>query len=294
LADVVAEMIRLPDGRRLAYAEYGAPLGQPVFFFQGTPSSRLMHPDEGVTRDLGVRLIVADRPGFGLSDLQPGRTLLDWPDDVAELANALGIDRFGIVGVSGGGPYTLACAYKLPHRLTAVAIAGGSGPVDETANLEGSARERHIGYILARRAPWLLRLVIALARNPQRNPARFQAQFSAGAAGADRAIMERPAIKEMFINSYTEATRQGVRAFADEVTLASKPWGFPLQDIRIPVHLWHGEEDRSTPIAMARAIAAAIQDCRTTFLPGEGHLFLFDRWAEILADLLVTSEGRTA
>lgn len=282
----MAEMPRLPDGRRLAYAEYGAPAGTPVFFFPGTPSSRLMHPDEGVTRDLGVRLSVADRPGFGLSDPKPGRTLLDWPDDVIALADALGIGCFAVIGISGGGPYTAACAYKIPDRLTAVAIVGGSGPVDLRSTFAGSARERHIGYVLAQRAPRLLRLVIALARNPGRNPARFQAQFARGAAEADRAIMARPGMREMFVRNYAEAARQGMTAFADEVILASKPWGFPLQDITLPVHLWHGEEDRNTPIAMARAMAAAIPNCRTTYLPGEGHLFLFDRWGEILGDLL--------
>ncbi len=285
----MAEMIRLPDGRRLAYAEYGDPGGVPVFFFQGTPSSRLMRPDEDVTRDLGVRLIVADRPGFGLSDPKPGRTLLDWPDDVVALADALGLGRFGLVGISGGGPYVAACAYKIPQRLTAVTIVGGSGPVDLRHSLTGAARERHIGYVLAQRAPWLLRLVILLARNPGRNPVRFQAQFSQGAAPADRAIMARPGMREMFVRSYAEAARQGVTAFADEVILASKPWGFPLQDITIPVHLWHGEEDHNTPIAMARAMAAAIPNCRTTSLPGAGHLFLFERWGEILGDLLTIS-----
>lgn len=280
-----ASVIRLPDGRRLAYAEYGAPAGKPVFFFQGTPSSRLMHPDEGVTRDLGVRLIVADRPGFGLSDPRPGRTLLAWPDDAVALVDALGIDRFAIVGISGGGPYAAACAYKIPDRLTAVSIVAGSGPVDLRTTLAGSARERHIGYVLAQRAPWLLRRVIALARNPGRNPARFQAQFSQGAPETDRAIMARPAMREMFVRSYAEAARQGVTAFADEVVLAAKPWGFLLEDISVPVHLWHGGEDRNTPIAMARAMAAAIPNCRMTFLPGAGHLFLFDRWGEILADL---------
>lgn len=286
MTPLTEDMIRLPDGRRLAYAETGAPAGVPVFFFQGTPSSRLMRPDEGVTRDLGARLIVADRPGFGLSDPKPGRTLLDWPDDVVSLADALGIGRFGIVGISGGGPYTAACAYKIPQRLIAVAIVSGSGPVDMRGTLAGSARERHIGYVLAQRAPWLLRLVIAVARNPQRNPARFQKQFSLGAAEADRVIMARPAMREMFVRSYAEAARQGVTAFADEVILASKPWGFPLQDIIVPIHLWHGEEDHNTPIAMARAMAAVIPNCRTTYLPGEGHLFLFKRWGEILGDLL--------
>lgn len=282
----------MPDGRRLAYAEYGAADGAPVFFLQGTPSSRLMHPDEDVTRDLGVRLIVADRPGFGGSDPKPGRTLLDWPDDMVALADGLGIGRFAVVGISGGGPYVAACAYKIPDRLIAASIVGGSGPVDLRNTLAGAARERHMGYVLAQRAPWLLRLVIALARNPQRNPARFQKQFSQGAAAADRAIMARPAVREMFVRSYTEAARQGVTAFADEVILASKPWGFPLREITVPVHLWHGEEDHNTPIAMAHAMAAAIPNCRTTFLPGEGHLFLFERWGEILGDLLTISLPR--
>ncbi len=245
-----------------------------------------MHPDEGVTRTLGVRLIVADRPGFGLSDPRPGPTLLDWPDDVVVLADALGIGRFGVVGISGGGPYAAACAYKIPARLTAIAIVGGSGPVDLHSTLAGSVRERHIGYIVAQRAPWLLRLIIALARNPGRDPVRFQAQFSAGAAEADRAIMARPGMREMFIANYAEAARQGVRAFADEVILVSKPWDLRLEQITMPVHLWHGEEDHSTPIAMARAMAAAIPNGRATCLPHEGHLFLFDRWGEILEDLL--------
>ncbi len=90
----------------------------------------------------------------------------------------------------------------------------------------------------------------------------------------------------MFIANYAEAARQGVTAFADEVILVSKPWGFRLQDVTAPVHLWHGEEDRNTPMAMARAMAAAIPNCRTTYLPDEGHLFLFVRWREILQELL--------
>ena len=122
--------IRLGDGRRMGFAQYGDPAGRPLFFFQGTPSSRLLHPDQTITRSLGVRHIQLDRPGFGLSDFQPGRTLLDWPDDVAKVADRLGIERFAVVGVSGGGPYVAACAYRIPQRLTAAAMVGSVAPLD--------------------------------------------------------------------------------------------------------------------------------------------------------------------
>ncbi|MBU1879209.1 MAG: alpha/beta hydrolase, partial [Chloroflexi bacterium] len=122
------DCILLPDGRRLSYAEYGDPAGAPVFLFRGTPSSRLAcHPDDTIATDLGARVIVTERPGFGRSDFQPGRTLLDWPADVVALADALGLDRFAIVGTSGGGPHAAACAYRIPQRLTLAAIVSGVG-----------------------------------------------------------------------------------------------------------------------------------------------------------------------
>ncbi len=157
--------------------------------------------------------------------------------------------------------------------------------MDAPAVLTGSAPERHIGYVLARRAPWLFHFIIWLARNPHRNPERFQQQFGAGAAPCDLAIMARPEFKAMMVRNYAQATRAGVRGFVHEVALAARPWGFRLEDITLPVRLWHGEEDRSTPIGMARYMASTLPNCHATFLPGEGHLFLFDRWGEILGDL---------
>ena len=124
--------IRLADGRRLGYAEYGDPEGKPLFYCHGFPASRLeaalLDPS---ARKAGVRVVAADRPGCGLSDFQPDRRIGDWPGDVVELAGALGIDRFAVVGVSGGGPYALACARKIPQRLTAAAVVCGLGPVGE-------------------------------------------------------------------------------------------------------------------------------------------------------------------
>jgi len=285
--DRTTQRLRLADGRTVGVAEYGEPAGRPVVVLQGTPSSRLMHhPDESIARDLQARLISIDRPGFGLSDFQPGRTLLDWPADVAAVMDQLGIDRFAVVGFSGGGPYTAACAYRIPSRLTCAAIVAGAGPVAAPGALDRMTRMRRMGLAVARTAPWLLRSLIWLLHHPRRDPARFFASFSDGFPPADRAIMAQPEIRAMMLANYAEAARQGVRGFAYEGILFSRPWGFRLEDIRMPVHLWHGEEDTSTPVAMARYVAGAIPDCRARFLPGEGHMLFFPRWREILGVLV--------
>jgi pimeloyl-ACP methyl ester carboxylesterase len=114
--------IRLGDGRALAYAEWGDRQGAPVLLFHGTPMSRLWCPDENVTAASRVRLLTIDRPGIGRSDVLPRRTFGDWPGDVAEFGDVLGIDEFGVVGWSAGGPYAAACAARIPDRLTGVAI----------------------------------------------------------------------------------------------------------------------------------------------------------------------------
>jgi len=164
----VTHQICLPDGRLLAYAQHGDLNGKPVFFFHGTPSSRfLRHPDDVLTSSLGIRLITIDRPGFGLSDSYPNRKLLDWPDDVAAVADVLGIERFAISGLSGGGPYAAACAYKIPHRVTMAGIICGVGPTDLPEHVALMYPIRRLGVRLARSAPWLLRPLIWATQNPQ-------------------------------------------------------------------------------------------------------------------------------
>jgi pimeloyl-ACP methyl ester carboxylesterase len=279
--------IQLRDGRSLGYAEYGDLAGKPAVFFHGTPSSRLFHhPDESIAVSLGARIITMDRPGFGLSDFQPGRTLLDWPDDVVELADVLEIDRFAVAGISGGGPYVAACAFKIPHRLTAAAITSGLGPVDSPEATQGVPRIRRLGVTVARHAPWLLRPLLWLVNNPRRNPERFFEQINAQSAETDRAILAQPEIRAMLTKNWAEATRAGIRGFAWEALIFTRPWGVRLEDITMKVHLWHGEEDASTPLLMAQRMANAIPNCHATFLPGEGHFLLFNHWKEILAVLV--------
>jgi len=279
--------IRLPDGRALGYAEYGDPTGKPVIFFTGAPSSRFLHPPTEPTEALGARLIVLERPGFGFSDFQPRRTLLDWPDDVTAAAEALGLDRFAVAGISAGAPYAAACAYKIPRRLTKVAIISGVGPMDLPGVIEEMPRVRQLGTRVARTAPWLLRPILWLVSNPHRDPERFYERMLSGNSGADRAFLSRPEMKAMLMRNYLEATRAGMRGFARDSIIVSSPWGFSPTDIAVPVYLWHGEDDANVSLSAARYLAETIPNCQARFLPGEGHWLILGHWEEILSELLV-------
>jgi pimeloyl-ACP methyl ester carboxylesterase len=278
--------IQLPDGRMLGYAEYGDLMGKPVLFIAGAPNSRFMHPPTEPTETLGVRLITLERPGFGLSDFQPRRTLLDWPEDVAAAADALGIDRCPLAGISAGAPYAAACAYKIPQRLSKVAIISGVGPMNVPGALDEMPRVRQVGAKAARNVPWLLRPILWLINNPHRDPERFYDHMLSGNSDADRALLSRPEMKVMLMRHYLEATRTGMRGFAWDSVIVSNPWGFSPADIDMPVYLWHGEDDANVSLSAARYLAETIPGCKATFLPGEGHWLILKHWEEILTTLV--------
>lgn len=281
-------VLRLKDGRLLGYAEYGDPDGKPLVFFHGMPGSRLSAQlGDAVAKKLGVRIIAPDRPGYGLSDFQPGRTILDWPDDVVELADALNIERFPVGGVSGGGPYATACAFKIPDRLTAAGIISGVGPFDVPESTQGMSRQNRLLFGAARRVPWLVNLPMWLMALGAR---RFADQFLSLTMRAlpepDKAILSRPEIRPLFVQDAVEAFRSGGRGAAWEAVLYARPWGFRLEDITMEVHLWQGEIDVNVPPTMGRYQADAIPNCKATFYPGQAHLLLIDRMEEILGSLV--------
>jgi pimeloyl-ACP methyl ester carboxylesterase len=280
--------IRLPDGRQLGYAEYGDPAGKPVIHFHGTPDSRLEgtlpHVAETAAR-LGVRLILPDRPGIGLSDFKPGRAILDWPADVLALADALLLERIAVIGVSGGGPYAAACAWKIPQRLTRVGIISGVAPPDMPGALDLLDKTSDGQAVkLGSKAPWLLRLVLAYTVFEfRRDPYKLLAQISSEVSPPDQAVLAKPAVAETVVRMTGGAFQQGARGAAWDYTLFSRPWGFALGDIRLPVYLWHGEDDRICPVEMGRYVAQGIPGCQAAFFPGEGHFSLvMDHFAEIL------------
>jgi pimeloyl-ACP methyl ester carboxylesterase len=259
--------------------------------FHGTPSSRFegSRPalDEIATR-LHARLILPERPGYGLSDFKPEPTFLDWPEDVVELADALHLDRFAVMGLSGGGPYVAACAYKIPERLTAAGIVSGIGPLDAPGALDGMGKSDRQAYALARAAPWLLRPIFwQMARGLRKNPDKTIAEFMADVSEPDKAAMAQPDVKEVAIRMFNGAFAQGGRATAWEYALFTRPWGFRLEEIAMPVHLWHGEMDTMCPCTMGRYVANSIPDCRCTFYPYDGHVSLIvNHFEEVLSAMV--------
>lgn len=280
--------MRLPDGRRLGYLEYGDLLGLPVFFFHGFGSTRLMrHPDESIPVSLGLRVLSVDRPGIGLSDPQPGRRLMDWPRDVAAMADALGIGRFAVLGWSGGGPYALACARALPGRVIAAGVISGPAPLVHERSGEYLKRRHRGAARVASTAPWLLRVVLWHWGRPQRrDPVRSFESAVEGMIASDQQLMADPRLREIMIENASEVYRQGGRGMYDEGRILAGPWGFRPEEIRTPVFVWHGELDDTVPAEMARHLASLIPGCRAVFFPGEGHHLLYYRWSEILAQLV--------
>ena len=283
--------VGLRDGRRLGYAQWGDPRGQPLLYFHGWPGSRV----EGrlgadAARATGVRLIALDRPGMGLSDFQARRTFVDWADDVAEVAAALRLDRFAVLGISGGGPYAAACAWKLSDRLTGAGIVSSLAPFDVAGAVAGMGRRNRLTFQLVGRLAILRRALFALmAVSVRRRPGRV---LERGVPKpVDKEYIDRPNVRGILEESLSEAFRAGSRGPAWEMGLYVRPWGFRVEDIRTPVYLSHGEEDANAPINMGRYLAARIPDCRANFVPGEGHLHFIDRLPAIFAELSRRSPG---
>ncbi len=225
-------------------------------------------------RDEGIRLISIDRPGIGFSDRQPNRTLLDWPEDMAHLALMLGIERFAVLGWSAGGPYALACAYRIPQLLTNVGTVGCMAPVygrPDTVRESGLRLDR-ILFPLVRRSPWLaaqfLRATSHLSpRLLKRNLLREVV------TPADRELIASLDGAEMF-DFYYESLRQGPWGIVQDYSLLGGAWGFPLEGITKEVHLWQGDEDRIVPVCQARWLADRLPAPRLHVVPGQGHFLL--------------------
>ena len=275
---------RLADGRRLAYAEWGDVDGVPVIHHHGMPGSRLERaaPDD-VYRRAGVRLITPDRPGYGLSDPLPRRAALDWPRDVVQLADHLGLDRFAVSALSGGGLYALACAAAIPDRLTDVVVVGCPAPLDRQEAMRGMRLENVVGLRVAGVAPWLFHAGAAmLAGSVRRHPDVILAEGTRGQPPADRRWSTLPWVRADAIGNLREAFRQGALGYAQDIALLMRPSGFDLHRVEPRVQLWHGDADRVIPLHHSRYLASVLPNATLQVCPGEGHMLLWNHVAEIL------------
>jgi pimeloyl-ACP methyl ester carboxylesterase len=269
--------MQLADGRTLAWAEYGDANGTPAFYFHGTPGGRL----EGLwlddaARDQHVRLFAIDRPGYGYSTFHPNRKLRDFPTDVTQLADHLGLDRFAVIGTSGGGPHAQACATAIPERLTSATVISGAGSPEATLDGRKGLRNLFARYALfiAPLIGWFVAMWTAFWA-PHAQPWMMPRTI-------DRNVLPRPGVKERFLAETRDALRQGGRAMAQDLKLFSRKWGFGPKDIRgVPVILWHGDADRIVPATIGRYYTREIEGCQAKFFPGEEHLMFVDHAREI-------------
>jgi pimeloyl-ACP methyl ester carboxylesterase len=284
----LASLIAMRDGRNLAYLEVGSAAGSPVFHFHGHGSSRLeaLALADAAER-ARIRLIAFDRPGIGLSDPKVGDRLLDWPLDVAEAADQLGIQRFAVQGMSAGGPYALACAHKLSDRVTACSLVS-TVPPPGIALLSGPLVRRFAWWV-ARTFPNYLRRRLQEIRPDHMNEAMVRARMvriGQWLGGEDLRLMQDPAKLDLLSRTMLESGRQDGRGNRSEIERLTRPWGFDIRKIKVPVFVFHGDEDQIMHVRPARKMARKLKECVATFYAGEGHFSVLVNKADQLMETL--------
>ncbi|ETR71236.1 MAG: alpha/beta hydrolase fold protein [Candidatus Magnetoglobus multicellularis str. Araruama] len=264
----------LRDGRRLGFSDLGDPNGFPIFYFHGFPSSRLEAlAGDKISEELNVRLIAIDRPGIGLSDLKPQRTLLDWPDDVLELADSLQIDRFSALGISGGGPFLMACAYKISHRLFKCGSVCGLGPVHTPWDIDGMSIVNRLGLTISKNVPWAASLFVgSMTPLMQFFPEMMLSLMAGDAPTCDRNALKESEFMSVMVEAAREAFRSGSVGLSQDLIIYGSHWDFDVAKIQIPVQIWHGEVDTVVPVIFAKYFETFIPDCTAVYYPDEGHI----------------------
>jgi pimeloyl-ACP methyl ester carboxylesterase len=266
--------------------------GPAIFHFHGHGSSRfeVRLLAETASR-LGVRLIGLDRPGIGSSDAKPDFRILDWPEDVQEVADQLGIERFAVEGLSAGGIYALACAYKIPHRLTACGLISSAVPRYMIA--QAGPRWMRITWWLGKRIPWLLWPLICLVTfergATQASIEAWLLRISPWLGEPDQRLLASHDVRTSCAQALAEGARQGSKANLREAMADFQPWDFEVEKIPFKkLFMWHGEQDRLVPAVQARLLAQALPQCIATFYPNEGHISVLANHAH---DILETMKA---
>jgi len=281
-------VLTLSDGRELAWRWLGAEGGTPILRLQGTPGSRLFrHPDAGIQKGLGVRYLLADRPGYGGSTRLPGRGIARPADDLAERLDAQGLDRVPLMGTSGGGPHVLALAARHPERISAATVVVGASPLipKEAEQMVGANAE---GYAAAEKGWQPLFDLLAQMRERLLSEEGMAGVLS-DAPEADRKIMADPAWQALSRAGLTEALRQGAEGWTDESLAFHRDYDFEPEAIEASVTWWHGDDDKNAPLSAARRMAARVPHCDLRVWHGEGHFASLTHEKEIVEELLTRS-----
>lgn len=268
--------IKLNGGRNLGFCQYGKPDGIPLMLFHGTPGSRLMPMLEGAAwiEESGLRVITPERPGFGISDPAPGRTISDWADDVEQLADYLGLAHYHVAGGSGGGPYAIACAIRSPERVLSATLISSGGPPEVMRITKEMQLGNRLIFFGTRYAPFLVRFLLAhVAKALKKDPERVAAKMAAKLAKTNPHMREKNRGENLLVQ-LQEAYRQGSTGAYCDIRLVGRDWGLDLNTVKVPVFLWHGVADDLVPVSTAHGLANLIPGCEAHFIPNAGHLLL--------------------
>lgn len=281
--------VAVSGDRRIGFAEFGDPQGRAMFWLHGTPGARRQIPIEAraYAEYAGIRLIGVDRPGIGSSTPHQYPNVLSFADDLRTIADVLGVNEFAVIGLSGGGPYTLACAAAMPDRVVVAGVLGGVAPTVGEEGIGGGLMGfgskvapalPFIGLPLRLTAVTLVRAIRPIA------PAAVYAYAMVSPEG-DRRLLLRPEFGAMFLDDLLNGSRKQLAAPFADVAVFAKDWGFRLDEVKVPVRWWHGDKDHIVPYAHGEHVVSRLPDAELYTLPGESHLGGLGCGAEILETL---------
>ena len=287
----IQHVVRTADGRSLAVRDAGVPDGPALVAQHGTPGTgRFYGAELASAQEKGLRLITYDRPGYGGSSPNRGRTVADAADDVATILDALGVQRFATYGWSGGGPHALACAALLPDRCAAACTIAGVAPFDAEGlvwlagmgegNIAefGAAREGREALVEFCRAD--------AAGMTEATPEQLADALRPHLSAVDAAALTGE-LAEHLLESIVDGLAPGVDGWVDDDLAFVAPWGFDVEDIRIPVLLWQGELDLFVPPSHGRWLADHIPGVEAHLSETDGHLTLFEHRVPEVHDWLL-------
>jgi len=280
VGDRRARIMRLPDGRRIGYAEFGDAKGLPVLAIHGTPGSRYMLAlTDQAAHERGLRIIAPERPGYGLSDYRRRDALAQTAEDVNALADGLGLDRFALIGVSSGGPHAMAAAASIPDRVALLALISPVGPIaDCHRRIRMSAFHRLVFTRVGRSKSacasffWLIRWAPGLAH----------AGLMRRVTPSDRPILTTADVRANLRAAIHEGLRPGIKGALQDLRLFCGPWNLPLGEIDVPTIMWQGSDDTIVPPQAAYHLAEALPNCRLDVVQGAGHYWVFAQFARVL------------
>jgi pimeloyl-ACP methyl ester carboxylesterase len=282
--------VAVGDDRQIGFAEFGDPQGRAIFWLHGTPGARRQIPVEAraYAERKHIRLIGVDRPGIGSSTPHEYPNVLAFAEDLRTIADVLGIDQMAVIGLSGGGPYTLACAAAMPDRIVVAGVLGGVAPTVGEAAIGGGLMGFGakvapalpvIGLPLRLAAVSLIHLIKPIA------PLAVQAYAMISPEG-DRRLLQRPEFGAMFLDDLLNGSRKQLAAPFADVAVFAKDWGFRLDEVKVPVCWWHGDKDHIVPFAHGEHVVARLPDAELFTLPGESHLGGLGVAEEILGHII--------